>query len=151
MGMRGITFLLSPRRHQLFLMAKRRETVWRGTVLRPAEEFFTYMEMSPLPVKGCKIEADARRSGPLSREGSLSCHTCCDMGPWFYPSLSKDHSIQLPLMTHKGKWSIYSNLDPHGSPFGCFLWHKNAISQNTNTITVLSCPLPSHLLFSLYP
>jgi hypothetical protein len=25
------------------------------TVLRPAQEFFNYMEMSPLPVKGCKI------------------------------------------------------------------------------------------------
>jgi hypothetical protein len=28
---------------------------WLFTVLRPAQEFFTYMEMSPLPVKGCKI------------------------------------------------------------------------------------------------
>jgi hypothetical protein len=25
------------------------------TVLRPAQEFFTYIETSPLPVKGCKI------------------------------------------------------------------------------------------------
>jgi hypothetical protein len=25
------------------------------TVLRPAQEYFTYMETSPLPVKGCKI------------------------------------------------------------------------------------------------
>jgi hypothetical protein len=24
-------------------------------VLRPAQEYFTYMETSPLPVKGCKI------------------------------------------------------------------------------------------------
>jgi hypothetical protein len=54
---------------------------WIFTVLRPAQEFFTYMETSPLPVKGCKILAYARRSGPLSREGSLSCHTCCDTGP----------------------------------------------------------------------
>jgi hypothetical protein len=29
-----------------------------------AQEFFTYMKMSRLPVKGCKIEAYARRSGP---------------------------------------------------------------------------------------
>jgi hypothetical protein len=27
---------------------------WLFTVLRPAQEFFTYMT-SPLPVKGCKI------------------------------------------------------------------------------------------------
>ena len=28
---------------------------WLFVVLRPAQEFFTYMETSPLPVKGCKI------------------------------------------------------------------------------------------------
>jgi hypothetical protein len=28
---------------------------WLFTVLRPAQEFFTYMETSPLPVKGCKF------------------------------------------------------------------------------------------------
>jgi hypothetical protein len=28
---------------------------WLFTVLRPAQEYFTYMETSPLPVKGCKI------------------------------------------------------------------------------------------------
>ena len=63
---------------------------WLFTVLRPAQEFFTYMETSPLPVKGCKIWAYVRCSGPLSREGSLSCHTCCDMGPRFILSYPKD-------------------------------------------------------------
>jgi hypothetical protein len=28
---------------------------WLFTVLRPAQEYFTYMEKSPLPVMGCKI------------------------------------------------------------------------------------------------
>jgi hypothetical protein len=28
---------------------------WLFTVLRPAQEYFTYMETSPLPVKGYKI------------------------------------------------------------------------------------------------
>jgi hypothetical protein len=28
---------------------------WLFSVLRPAQEYFTYMETSPLPVKGCKI------------------------------------------------------------------------------------------------
>jgi hypothetical protein len=66
---------------------------WLFTVLRPAQEYFTYMETSPLPVKGCKISAYARRSGPLSREGSLSCHTCCDTGPRFFRSHPKDRPI----------------------------------------------------------
>jgi hypothetical protein len=65
-------------------------------------------------VKGCKIWAYARHSGPLSREGSLSCHTCCDTGTRFFRSHPKDHSIQSPLTTHMGKQRTYSNPDPHG-------------------------------------
>jgi hypothetical protein len=84
---------------------------WLFTVLRPAQEFFTYMETLPLPVKGCKIWAYARRSGPLSREGSLSCHTCCDKGPRFFRSHRKDRPIQSPLTTHEGMWRIYFNSD----------------------------------------
>jgi hypothetical protein len=57
-------------------------TDWLFIVLRPAEEFFTYMETSQLPLKG-QIQAYARHSGPLRREGSLSCHTGCDTGLGF--------------------------------------------------------------------
>jgi hypothetical protein len=28
---------------------------WLFTLLHPAQEYFTHMETSPLPVKGCKI------------------------------------------------------------------------------------------------
>jgi hypothetical protein len=75
------------------------------------------METSPLPVKGCKSLAYARRPGPLNRDGSLSCHTCCDTGPRFFRSHPKDRPIQSPLTTHKGMWRIYSNPVPHDSPF----------------------------------
>jgi hypothetical protein len=60
------------------------------TFLRPSQNFFNCMETSPLPV----IYAYARRSGPLSREGSLSCLTCCDTGPRFFRSYPKDRPIQ---------------------------------------------------------
>jgi hypothetical protein len=83
---------------------------WLFTVLRPAQEYFTFMETSPLPVKGCKIYA--RRPGPLNREGSLSCHICCDTGPRFFRSHPKDRPIQSPLATQEGMWRIYSNPDP---------------------------------------
>ena len=53
-------------------------------------------------------------AGPLSREGSLSCHTYCDTLPPVFRSHPKDLPIQSPLMTHKGMWRIYSNLDLHG-------------------------------------
>jgi hypothetical protein len=46
--------------------------------------------LSLLPVTGLQILACARRSGPLSREGSLSCHTYCDTGPRFIWSHPKD-------------------------------------------------------------
>jgi hypothetical protein len=83
-------------------------------VLRHAHEYFFYMETLPLLVKGCKILAYARRSWPLSRKDSLSCHTCCDTGPQFFRSHPKERPIQSPLTTHKGMWRIYSNPDPHG-------------------------------------
>jgi hypothetical protein len=57
--------------------------------------------------------ANAWRSGPLSREGSLSCHTCYDTGPRFFWSHPKDLSIQSPLTTLQGMWRIYSNPDHH--------------------------------------
>jgi hypothetical protein len=66
------------------------------------------METSPLPMKGCKIKAYARRSEPLSREGSLLCHTYCDTGPHFTRSHPKDRPIQSPLTAHLGMWRIYS-------------------------------------------
>jgi hypothetical protein len=36
------------------------------------------------------------------REGSLSCHTCCDTGPRFFRSHPKDRHILSPLTTHQG-------------------------------------------------
>jgi hypothetical protein len=66
-------------------------------------------------VNGCKIYAYVQRSRPLSREGSLSCHTCCDMGLLVFRSHPKDRPIQSPLTTHEGMWRIYSNPDPHGA------------------------------------
>jgi hypothetical protein len=66
-----------------------------------------------------------RCSGPLSREGSLSCHTYCDTGPPFFQSHPKDRPIQLPLTTRMGMWRIYSNPDPHG---GWSKWKSSLIS-----------------------
>jgi hypothetical protein len=79
-------------------------------VFRPAQEFLTYTETSPLPVKGCKILPYARGSGPLSREGSLSCHTCCDTGTRFFRPHPKNRPIQSPLTTQERVWRIYSKL-----------------------------------------
>jgi hypothetical protein len=50
--------------------------------------------------KGCKIYAYARCSGPLNREGSLSCHTCCDTGPRFFWSHPKDCPISVRFLRH---------------------------------------------------
>jgi hypothetical protein len=86
---------------------------WLFTVLRPAQEFFTYMVTSPLP-------AYARRWRPLSREGSLSCHTYCDTGPRFFRSHPKDHPIQSPLTTRMGMRRTYSNPDPHGMVYNMY-------------------------------
>jgi hypothetical protein len=36
-----------------------------------------------------------------------------------FPVSSEDHPIKLPLMTHRGMWRIYSNLDLTGQ-----MWKK---------------------------
>ena len=70
------------------------------------------METSPLPVKGYNIQANARHSGHLSREGCLLCHTCCDTGPRFLRSHPNDQPFQSPLTTRKGMQGTYSNPGP---------------------------------------
>jgi hypothetical protein len=57
---------------------------------------------------------DTGRSGPLSREGSLLCHTCCDTGPRFFRSHPRDRPNQSPLTTRMEMQRTYSNPDPHG-------------------------------------
>jgi hypothetical protein len=53
--------------------------------------------------------AYAWSSGPLSREGSLSCHTCCDTGPRFFWSYPKNHLFSpAPLTTQKSMWMIWN-------------------------------------------
>jgi hypothetical protein len=59
--------------------------------------FSAIWRLSPLPVTGLQILAYARRSGPLSREGSLSCHTYCDTGTRFIWSHPKDWHLRLTV------------------------------------------------------
>ena len=69
-------------------------------------EFFTYMERSALPVKVCKIWVNAWRSGPLSREGTLSCHTCCDTGPRFSILIQRTGPFSRLLRHTRGCWGL---------------------------------------------
>ena len=75
-------------------------------VYRLTREFFTHMETSPLPMKGCKILTYARHSWLLSSEGSLACHTHCDTGLPFIMVISEDpwHSHLLPNVW---QWSCH--------------------------------------------
>jgi hypothetical protein len=63
----------------------------------------------------------------FSREGSLSCQTCCDTGPWFFRSHPKDRPISSPFTTHEGMWRIYSNPDPHGAMSSIILISVNLV------------------------
>jgi hypothetical protein len=64
---------------------------WLIIILRLAHEFFTYMETSQLPVKG-QIQAYARNSGSLPAVTRASV----------FRSHPKDRPTQSPLTTHKG-------------------------------------------------
>ena len=47
---------------------------------RPIHEFFTHIEMSPLPVKACNFFHMLGTYGHMNSEGSLAFHTYCDTG-----------------------------------------------------------------------
>jgi hypothetical protein len=83
---------------------------WLFTVLRPAQEFFTYI--GDVTIAGEGLQNLGLCS--LSRKGSLSFHTCCNTGPRFFRSHPKDRPIKSPLTTRMGIRRTYSNLDPHG-------------------------------------
>jgi hypothetical protein len=52
-------------------------TYYKQSNKPPTQEFFIHMEKWPLSVKGCKIKACVRHSGPLSREGICQNVACC--------------------------------------------------------------------------
>jgi hypothetical protein len=70
------------------------------TVLRSDQEFFTYMESSSLPVKGCKI-SNARGSGPLSMHGGI---------------------VIVPRLLWHGT-SVFPVSSERTAPFSRLLWH----------------------------
>jgi hypothetical protein len=55
---------------------------------KPHEQFFSYL--AAVTITGDRAANLDLCSGPLSREGSLSCHTYCDTGPRFIRSHPKD-------------------------------------------------------------
>jgi hypothetical protein len=60
---------------------------WKSLLLFyiPLKNFSLIWRRHYLPVKGCKFRPMLSASdGSLGREGSLSCHTCYDTGPWFF-------------------------------------------------------------------
>jgi hypothetical protein len=76
--------------------------------------FVSYVETSALPVKDFKILACARHFGPLRREESLSCHTCCDKGGGGVLVSTVPPNglfVQSPLATSKG----YFGSIPYGA------------------------------------
>lgn len=66
----------------------------------PNQEYFTHLKTSPLPVKGCKMQAFTWHLLPLS------CHTCYDMGP-----ISEISCECLSLCNNQGVLRTYSYPD----------------------------------------
>ena len=60
-----------------------------GCIFYAIRKQFTPVGTSPLRVKGYEIWVYFWCIGPLSREGSLSCHSCSDTGPRFLRPHSK--------------------------------------------------------------
>jgi hypothetical protein len=99
----------------------------------------------------------ARQSRPLRKNGSLTYHTCRNMGHRFFPVSSEGPPyliasynsqgdaeelflprssrvpIQSPLTTRKGMLRNYSYPDPHGSPFSRLLRHTRGWGDSNLT------------------
>jgi hypothetical protein len=107
---------------------------WLFIVLSPAQELFTYVEMSPLPVKDCKIRPMLDAQGLWAGRDLYRATPTVTWDLGFFRSHPKDRPIQSHLTTHKGVWMIYSNPDPHG--FVCHgNWRNGSIDQCTLYIT----------------
>ena len=76
-------------------------------VFRPTQEFFTHMETSTLPMKGCKFwPIHSTHGHGALHDGSLACHTYCDTWHPFIMVISEDpwHSHLLPSVW---QWSCH--------------------------------------------
>ena len=92
---------------------------------RLVPEYFDHVESSPLlGVYGCRSGRDLYRAIPaLVLEGSLSCHTCFDMGLRITRDLIRRTAptVQSPLTTSKGDWGSVLARAPNGR----YRWVKN--------------------------
>jgi hypothetical protein len=76
---------------------------WLFTVLRPAQEFFTDMETSPLPVKGLQ-NLDLCSALKAFEQGGIYMvpHVCCAHRTSVFPVSSEGPPLCVALTTHKG-------------------------------------------------
>ena len=74
--------------------------------------------------QGLQVLTSARHSWPLSREGSLTCHNCCDTGLPFIMVISEDpwHSHMLPSVW---QWSWHK----------LFLWLRSVATGDLTPIS----------------
>lgn len=79
-----------------------------SVIYRPTREYLAHLETSPLRVK-----AKARHLRPLSWEGSLSCHNCCNMRHQLWRSYPKDHHTFVALHDNKGVLRTCSKPNPN--------------------------------------
>ena len=83
-------------------------------VFRPTGEFFTYMETSPLLVKGCKFWPMLGTYGHWAVRVLLACHTYCDTGHPFIMVISEEpwHSHLLPSVWQLGCHYLFLRFKP---------------------------------------
>ena len=87
--------------------------------------FHSYGDVN-IAVEGLQIFTYARHSWPLSSEGSLTCHTYCDMGLPFIMLISQDqwHSH---LLLSVWQWSC---------PY-LILWHRSVATRDQTPISCM--------------
>ena len=117
-------------------------------VLISNQKEFTRVEKTQIG-KGCKNQIFVRCFRPQSEEGFLSCHTCCDTGPYFFQSYPNDQSISSLYTTNTGHH--YSNPDPHRKDIDTIIYSPNISNLVIKTSNVNCGTTQNLILYKVKP
>jgi hypothetical protein len=88
--------------------------LYHNHVYRCSLEIFIHMETSSMPVMSSRIYTYAWHLWCLSSAGSISCHTYCEIGPWFLCLIRRTISFRFLLWQVWGFWGPILTLYPRG-------------------------------------
>jgi hypothetical protein len=117
---------------------------WLFAVLRPAQEFFTYMETSPLPVKGCKFRPMFGAQGLWTGRDLYRATPTVTRDLGFFGLIRRTAPFSRLLLHTRGCGG--SILAHYSMYLECDLWWK-LVQHQIHSLNFISC-VPLHVVDS---